>query len=326
MNCSLFIHEEFKKLDPTISSLVVNRLQLKDMNSLSHAFFLFPTLGNLREIIKIKIFTGARVTYVFHEPINSYKEFHNAGFNYLQVFRLFFVNLVNKITVLMADHIILPSNRAITIYEGSYRKFNNSFTLIPLLFDDERKYFDKKSIKNKFITYIGSISPDHAFDKFVDFVEYSLDARLFRDNIFLIATGSRLPEKIRFRLDKYKSNNQLQIVEGKWLSNDEINEYFNQSFVIWNAYDRTTQSGVLPKAFMFGVPVLGNSKTSNEYLQNNINGIYLENNSDVKEIEMSLEMVKKHYKVYSVNARITFENTFHYLNYIETFKKIINYD
>jgi hypothetical protein len=293
VECSLLIHEEFKKLDPTISPLIVNSLSLTDKNRVSPAFFLFPTLGNLREIIKIKIFTGARVTYVFHEPINSYKEFHKAGFNYLQLLRLFFVNLVNKITVLMADHIILPSNRAISIYELSYRKFNNSFTLVPLLFDDERKHFDERVLNNRFISYIGSISPDHAFDKFVDFVQYSLDAGLFRDNIFLIATGSILPENIRFRLDKYKSNIQLQVVEGKWLSNDEINKYFNQSFVIWNAYDRSTQSGVLPKAFMFGVPVLGNSKISNEYLQDNLNGIYLVNNSDVKEIAMSLEMINQ---------------------------------
>jgi hypothetical protein len=50
------------------------------------------------------------------------------------------------------------------------------------------------------------------------------------------------------------------------------------------------------------------------------------NNSDAKEIAMSLEMIKKHYIDYRVNARLTFENKFHYINYIETFKKIIFYD
>ena len=49
---------------------------------------------------------------------------------------------------------------------------------------------------------------------------------------------------------------RLKLVVGKPMSNLEINNYFNKSLVVWNAYRRSMQSGVLPKAYMFGTPVI----------------------------------------------------------------------
>ncbi|WP_233185630.1 glycosyltransferase [Thermotoga sp. SG1] len=50
----------------------------------------------------------------------------------------------------------------------------------------------------------------------------------------------------------------LRIAHGRPLPNSEINRAYKESFCIWNVYRRSTQSGVLPKAYMFGTPVIAN--------------------------------------------------------------------
>ena len=323
-SCSLIINKDFKKLDPNISTFSVNDFFTRSDVNLNFTLFLFPTLRNIIEIFKVKIFTKSKIIYVFHEPIDSYYEFYKAGFSFFQILRLFFINIINIFTISFSNYIILPSNKAFSTFEKKYKIWNKNFTLIPLLFDDENIHASINTCSKKFISYIGTIASDHAFSKFCDFIIYSLDNRLFEDFIFLIASGSALPPEIKSILDKYHTSNRLVIVEGSWLSNEDINKFFNQSLVVWNAYDRSTQSGVLPKSFMFSTPVLGNAQIPNEYIIDNYNGIYLEDNSDVSEISNSIKIIIDNIDNYCKNSRDTFLTKFYYKNYISAFTNILN--
>ena len=185
-----------------------------------------------------------------------------------------------------------------------------------MLFKDELE--SKIDVSNKiYISYIGTIAEDHAFHKFINFVIYAIDNSLFKDHCFLIATGSNLNNKHDRILEKYKFTNRIKIVQGSYLSNDEINSYYLSSILVWNAYDRTMQSGVLAKAFMFGTPVISLKKNSNEFVINLVTGIEIMSNDNDIEISNAISYVISNINYISSNCRNKFFNTFFYRSKIK---------
>ncbi|MBR7784651.1 hypothetical protein, partial [Undibacterium luofuense] len=104
----------------------------------------------------------------------------------------------------------------------------------------------------------------------------------------------------------------LKIVSGKPLSNDEINSYFSQSIVVWNAYRRSMQSGVLPKAFMFGTPVLISSNNRSEFFENNKTGIEISLTYQKSEIYEAIYRIQSDFQKFSNLAREKFLSNFYY--------------
>jgi len=110
---------------------------------------------------------------------------------------------------------------------------------------------------------------------------------------------------------------------GKPLTNMEINEAYERSFCVWNAYRRSTQSGVLPKAFMFGTPVIASNIGSfPEFVRDGENG-YLIDDYDFEALSQKLLLVRGNISAMSKNCRTTFENTFHWKAQISKMKTIL---
>ena len=322
----LLINNKFADLDKESAYNKLYNMPISNYKKFYLVIFLFPSLKNILEIIKFKIFSSSKIIYLFHEPINSYNEFYKTGFNTFQIIILFFIDIINKITIFLSDKLILPSKTALSVYKKKYNLWNNKTLLIPLLFDDESN-LDNNDIKIKvYISYIGTVATDHAFDKFCDYVEFALANNLFKNFKFLIATGSKLDLVTKTKLLNINHSDRLLIVEGKWLSNQEINNYYDKSLLIWNSYDRSTQSGVLPKSFMFSTPVLGNNLIPNEYIVHKKNGFYLNDNSDFAEITDAIKYISKNIEDLSMCSRNTFLKFFYYKSFKNKFKKLINHE
>jgi hypothetical protein len=320
----LLINEEFKKLDLENSLNIINQITLSQYCNYKVVIIWFPNLRNIIELLKFKIFGKANIVYVFHEPINSYLDFYKSGFNCFKILTLFFVNAINIFTILFCSHIILPSKKALDIYQKKYKFWNTRFSMIPLLFDDENKNPNSNLTNKIYISYIGTIASDHAFNKFCNYIIFAIENNLFKQYSFLIATGSTINSEIKKKLLRFQNSGRLLISDGNWLSNVDINKYFNLSALIWNAYDRSNQSGILPKAFMFCTPVLGNAMIPNEYIIHRHNGFYLKDNSSTLEITNAINEITENLENYSKKSRETFLSTFYYQNYKKEFTKIIN--
>lgn len=102
---------------------------------------------------------------------------------------------------------------------------------------------------------IGGYSPARASDEFLGFVKYIGENGL---GIKLqIATRSSIEDKLSDPIFKEMiESGQLVVRQGRPLSSEEINLAYRTSICTWNAYRRSTQSGVLPNAFMQGTPVI----------------------------------------------------------------------
>lgn len=284
---------------------------------------LFPNIKNIWVLLKFRLFGNAKLIYLFHEPINNYFSFYRSGFSWYQLIKLFIINQLNKFTVIISNTVLLPSKAAFTIYQKFYKYLNSNFYLAPLLFDDEFNSTCLDIPNRKYISYIGTIASDHAFTKFCDFIIHAINNELFQDKVFLIATNSKLDKSTKHKLLDLGNNINLKIVEGNWLSNDDINDFYKTSAVVWNSYDRSTQSGVLAKSFMFGTPLLGNIIIPNEFLVHKLNGLYLKNNSDFNEISNSIKEILNKLNYYSINCRQTFLKNFYYKNLLSLFETIL---
>lgn len=279
------------------------------------AIFLFPSLNNLVLIHKLKR-SNTKVVYIFHEPLAPLKHYRRAGFSYRYLAKLWVIDHVSALTVKWSDAILLPSRKAEEYYKNNPLYRNSNAFYLPLMYDDELK--GDLSRERKYISYIGTVAPDHSFNEFLSFVETALSKGWLEDKHFLIATKSefKVPESL-------KSSDRVTIQKGRPLTDEEINEAYSKSAVIWNAYIRTTQSGVLAKSYMFGTPAIVLKQNLNEFMIDGNTVVAIESNTDCQQIKRAIDMILANQAEYCENCRRMFLNTFFYRNYNAKLKSII---
>lgn len=315
----LLIHSDFIPFIPKDIRYIRDneRMKIKDI---SIALFLFPSIKNLTFIFKFKFKYKLSIYYVFHEPIEPLNVYFDLNFSIKQILKVFAANIVSTITTLFSNGVFLPSQKAYKLYENNVFYTNRKYYYLPLMFCDE---FDNKKKPNRsYFSYIGTVAKDHSFEEFLDYVEWAISNKIFENKLrFLIATKSSLKEN--HRINKLASSGLIDIYEGTPLSNDQINECYMRSFAIWNAYSRTTQSGVLAKAFMFGTPAIILKKNISEFVIDGRNVISIENNTNKEEITNAIKRIIENHHSFEVSARDTFLSCFHYKCFNDKIKKII---
>lgn len=281
------------------------------------AIILFPSQKNLMLIWKLKR-QGTKVVYIFHEPLAPMRVYCQAGFSMNYLAKLWVIDHVSALTVKWSDIILIPSRKAVKYYEENSLYTNKNYHYLPLMYSDEqeKKHLSKE---RKYFSYIGTVAADHSFTEYLEFVEWAITCNELNGINFLISTKSEfvIPEVL-------KKSSRVIIHKAKPMSNEEINEYYSSSIAVWNAYARTTQSGVLAKSFMFGTPTIVLRSNLNEFTHDGRNVIAIDDNTNKEEIASAIERIYKSQEAFSSECRKEFERSFYYRVYNEQFKTIIN--
>ena len=273
----------------------------------------FPSLVGFLDILLLRVLLRpVRVVYVFHEPYTSYRSYRTSGFSRLKTFKVYLIHLISSATVWFSDAVILPSKNALEAFTLRYGETGKSIQVVPLMFDDEAAVDVPALAERRFISYIGTVAEDHAFDRFVDFAEQAVKAGLVGGLRFLLATRSVLDAETERRLAPFVASGQMQIQSGRPLSNAEINAAFASSAVVWNAYRRSMQSGVLPKAYMFGTPVLVSDANTSEFFENGQHGVQVSTSYDPAELAAAVATITGDFERFSAACREAFFQHFHY--------------
>ncbi len=319
INTFMYHHALFNNMSVIKNERVFNNIfELKALGKVDFAFFWFPSLKNIIDIILLRLFYRTQVIYVLHEPFDSVGAYLNAGFGCLKTFRISMISLINYLLVLLSDRIVLPSKKSFSTFEAKYLHTNKKYILIPLLFDDES--IQIKTLSDRVnISYIGTIAEDHAFDEFVKFAVHAIKNNWFPNHKFLVATKSHIPLAQRIALTPFITSGHVVVEEGSPMSNETINEHYNNSVVVWNAYKRSMQSGVLPKAYMFGTPLIVSSSNLSEFFHDHKHGVMISNKYDMKELKLAVKDVVANFSKYSINCRSLFIKTFYYKAYEKIF-------
>jgi glycosyltransferase involved in cell wall biosynthesis len=183
------------------------------------------------------------------------------------------------------------------------------------LFDDEidPAHLEQARTKKRFFGFIGGASRGHGIDEYVAFAKYAI--RSGSSIPFVIATRRDMSQLL-FKdeeLSTMAREKKILIRHGKVLSNDEINQWYLDCFGVWNVYRRSTQSGVLPRAYMAGTPVLARRIGSfPEYVQEGVTGEFVDTGYDPAAILAAVERMRQRFPAYFDGCRRMFLETFHY--------------
>jgi glycosyltransferase involved in cell wall biosynthesis len=313
------VHPAFKKFaeiancDAVIYSTVA---EWSAWPAYEHALFVGPASRNHIAGRKLRE-TGCKVWYIYHEPWESFRSYLQTE-NYTVVVKLLAAHYLSVKMLKTADGVILPSQRCVTGYERADVKYNRRYFKVPLLFDDEAgKLLNERRV---YFSYIGNITKAHGFAEFIQFVRFALKSNL--DIRFLIASRTPLPDDVARDAMIASSPDRVVIRCGRALTNNEINLCYAQSVCVWNVYLRSTQSGVLAKATMFGTPVLASEAGSfPEFVTDHEEGRLL-GTADPETILQAYEEIRADLARYSANSRKRFLSTFYYRSQLDLCRRI----
>lgn len=261
----------------------------------------FPSLSAFFELFFVKVFTSCTTVYVYHEPFTSFASYLDSGFSWVKTFRVFAISLVSRGICFFTDKIILPSERAYSyLAKSNYSAYR--FSRLNLMFTDEAEHLTSLQSR-KYISYIGTIAEDHAFNEFASLMSECICNNACLPFDFLIATRSKVPIIYQPLIDKCLSSGRLFLHCGTPMTNRKINCFYGQSFVIWNAYKRSMQSGVLPKAYMFGTPVLVSSDNISEYFQDGVHGLIIPGSCNATQFQEAITTLLQSWTLMSINCR-----------------------
>lgn len=270
----------------------------------------YASVSVVFNLLFVRLFSRATTVYIYHEPYTSFSSYRAAGFSWLKTVRVTAISMVSRVICALSDKIILPSERAFQAMPAAQRQ-PHRYAKINLMFGDESGP-KTQGLAREFVSYIGTIAEDHAFDEFVHLMQASVADQALLPLRFLIATRSPVPEKHRAVIDQCVSSGRLVLQAGRPMTNAEINHFYASSFVVWNAYRRSMQSGVLPKAYMFGTPVLVSTSNQSEYFQEGIHGALLSAPYTLQEFQRAISWLQAEWPAISGNCRAQYVQNFDY--------------
>lgn len=311
-----WVNERSADYLPTDSNVIVDGTSLPPQ--INVVIFAFPHPKNIFEMIKFKLCKKAKIIYIFHEPLTKLSVYKEAGFGFMQMLKLRLGLLMDALMVLISDNVLLPSKKAVQYYQENRFYYNKNYIYIPLLYSDERTEMHKLRVREYF-SYIGTIASDHSFNEYVEFVEWAVTNNKLAGVDFLVGTKSEfeVPEELQ-------NSKRVTIKKGKPMTDEEINAYYSSTIAVWNAYTRTTQSGVLAKSFMFGTPALVMRQNLNEFTHDGENVVAIDDNTNFEQIEAAVMKIRDNFEAFSSSCRREFEKSFYYKVYNEQFRRIIN--
>ncbi|MFY9938222.1 MAG: glycosyltransferase [Silvibacterium sp.] len=297
---------DFEEFAANDSAIVSTTSGWDTSGQYEHALFAHPAIKNHLHARKLRAI-GSKVWYIYHEPWESLGAYLRTE-DLSMVLKLIAAHHLSSKMLRTSDGVILPSQRCVTAYERRDIRYNRTYFKVPLLFDDEAGGLPVE--KRDYFSYIGNITKAHGFYDFIEFVKFALKGNL--DIRFLIASRIPLPDSVTKDDVIAKADDRLVIRCGRPLTNEEINLCYARSICVWNVYRRSTQSGVLAKATMFGAPVLASEAGSfREFITDHQEGRLLPN-ADPHTIQQAFEDIRNNLSQYSSQSRQRFLDTFYY--------------
>ena len=265
-----------------------------------------------------------KVLFVYHEPWFGFAKWwddlrskrESVIDSVKTLGRYFFARSLLKNT----DTVLLPSGKAEEYYKEICAKINGSYAVFSLVFTDEAE--NTPVSEKKYFSFISTVQNSKNFTMFLDYVRYK--SRKDAAALFQIATRSDISQYLDKPLQELIGQKRLIVNHAHSLTNEEINHAYAVTNCTWMLYNRSTQSGVICKSFMFGAPVIASDIGSFREAVNAENGIILSGDYSLDDIDDAYEAVKSDLTRLSQGARETFLHDFYYGAHVERFRELID--
>lgn len=259
-----------------------------------------------------------KIFYILHEPYMGIKELLKDG-NYF--IKQAVACVLNIWFCMKSTRVILCSRYAEKNCQMYMKWAFQKEAFLPLLFLDD--YDKQKNIDRKYFSMIGTYAEPHGSDIFIRYIKEAYEKGSKQK--FQIATRSDITEMINDPIyKKMQDEGQLIVQQGRPLTEEEMSVAYRRSVATWNGYRRSTQSGVLPNAFMHGTPVIATKLGSfDEFIDPGRTGEFIDN-FECNTITDAINKIRKAGSNMNEKCRQFFLTHFYYQNQIEAFKKIVD--
>lgn len=260
---------------------------------------------------------NCKIFYILHEPYMGIKELMKDG-NYF--IKQAVACVLNVWLCAKATRVVLCSKYAEEnckrYMKGAYRKA----VFLPLLFLDD--YDEKVCTYREYFSMIGTYAEPHGSDIFIKYIREAYESGSKQK--FQIATRSNISDMIADQIyKKMQDEGQLLVQQGRPLTEEEMSAAYRRSLATWNGYRRSTQSGVLPNAFMQGTPVIATRLGSfEEFVEPGNTGVFIDD-FGCNTITNAIKNIEATGKVMNEKCRSFFLTHFYYRNQLDAFKKIV---
>ena len=313
---ALYIHQKYIKLFNNIKGkLIFREEEVKKFKP--DVILIYNTGTENIKLIKLAKEMRSKILYVLHEPYMGLQELMKDGSYML---KQGMACVLNDWICRKSDRVVLCSWYAAKNCHRYMRSVYKKHLMFPLIFEDEYLQSDKGG-QRKYFTLASAYVDSKACDEFLNFVKESNDRN---DISFRIATRTDISNKLNDPIvQEMMESGRLIVQQGRSLTEDEMNTVYRTAIATWNAYKRSTQSGVLAHSFMQGSPVIATHVGSfDEYVIDGTTGTFI-NNYSYNEIFNAYQRIERNINEISLNCRNTFLHRFYYKNQKMRFKKII---
>ena len=261
---------------------------------------------------------NCKIFYILHEPYMGMKELLKEGSYFA---KQSVACVLNVWLCAKATRIVLCSKYAEENCQKYMKMAYRKRAFLPLLFLDN--YYEKKDAGREYFSMIGTYAEAHGSDIFIKYIKDAYENGSKQK--FQIATRSDITKMLSDPVYKeMQDKGQLLVQQGRPLTEEEMNAAYRRSIATWNGYRRSTQSGVLPNAFMQGTPVIATKLGSfEEFIEPWCTGAFIDN-FEFYTITDTVSKIREAGSIINENCRTFFLAHFYYRNQLDAFKKIVN--
>jgi glycosyltransferase involved in cell wall biosynthesis len=234
-----------------------------------------------------------------HEPYKTRKHNYSPQKRLLILLREY----LQSSSLIYLDHVILPSQLAVSLFSKRYPKYRGQTHYAPLLIPELGQ--STRKVERKCFSYVGNIHSATGFDKFVNLVQYVRNYEL--DFHFSIITSSNIP----LQLKKIIAHNlsRVNCINKDVILDREIYDLVERSIGVFRLDQEITQSGIIPICFMLGTPVIVNDLAGfTQHVQHGYNGYVIQDITDYNNMILGMKYLQDNFNDLSRNARQSFES------------------
>lgn len=219
----------------------------------------------------------------------------------------------------MVDRVILSSQEARIAFSQRYPRYTGRIIQTPLILLDYYEPFPLPS--PEYVSFIGSAVPGKGVDLFFELVEYASSRKPLLK--FQIITSSNIIQKLNKLSNAARS--KLKAVSGDCISDLQLGRAVRNSLAVLTPYRQTMQSGVVPVAFMHGVPVICTDVGSMaEFVRPGETGLLIPDGASLDEWLRAIERIKAKREVLWKNCRAWYEKHHAPHNWLKVFTELFD--
>ena len=259
-----------------------------------------------------------RILYILHEPYMGIRELMKDGSYWVKQAA---ACMLNGWLCHLSWKVVLCSEYAEANCRRYMKEAYKKRERLPLLFLDE---YVSDNVERKYFSLIGTYATAKGSDIFLQFIRESVQRGYEID--FQIATRSDLTSVLQEEVfQQLIQSGKLLVQHGRDMTTEEINAAYRRSICCWNGYRRSTQSGVLPNAFMQGTPVIATRLGSfEEFVIPGRTGEFIDN-ANMESILAAYRRIRDHSAEMTAACRNYFLEHFYYEAQTENFRRMIEY-